>query len=285
MLIGVLCTYIVGDVPGLPGCEGGEDAVIILDAGETAPVGCNVCILPGSRANLDCTASVGDQPISYLWTGPQPDGGTSTLSSNPILPVSREGEYECTASNAELPEGVQSTTNVFCEFPMKIKSCNNNYFCFLSIQSILWLTLVERYLTHLGIVLAQEIVDVIGIMFLCFGEGNVYILLCTFCRLRSSVNPQPDFCVLLGERLTLRCVDVDNNPLNITISGMLLMENSMVLDDSTVTNFTFNCRQDTNTPCGDVASVLNVNVFGECNHASHCPSPLALSPFGYGPYA
>ena len=79
------------------------------------------------------------------------------------------------------------------------------------------------------------------------------------------VNPAPDLCLLLGETLNLMCVDSETgSPLNITSDiDDALVNSSMVLDDETQTNITFVCMLNTDTPCGNVASMLSVRVFGE----------------------
>ena len=100
-------------MPALDGCDGGVDETLIVEPLDIAPAGCNVCIMEGSFVFLNCTASEGTEPIMYEWTGPM--AGSGIISSDPLLSVSMEGEYNCTASNFDLPEGVQLTTNVFSE--------------------------------------------------------------------------------------------------------------------------------------------------------------------------
>lgn len=93
----------------LPGCI--QDT-LFLNKGDTAPVGCYVCTFWDSMVDLNCTASAGTEPISYMWV----DSNGAVVSNEPILSVSMEGEYNCTASNADLLRGVMLTTNVLREF-------------------------------------------------------------------------------------------------------------------------------------------------------------------------
>ena len=96
-----------GDDPVLPGCD--ADTLFLQDQA-VAPVGCSVCIAQQSSIDLNCSVTMGTDPM-YSWIGP----GVNT-SSVVLENVNREGNYTCTVTNADLPEGVMRTTMVFCEF-------------------------------------------------------------------------------------------------------------------------------------------------------------------------
>jgi len=96
-----------GTPPSFPGCSA---QTIFIGNGETAPVGCNVCILSTSRITLNCTA-FGSPPITYRWT--EPNG---VVTEQPLLRASAEGQYRCLASNADDTDGINSTATIFREF-------------------------------------------------------------------------------------------------------------------------------------------------------------------------
>ena len=108
--------YTAGDAPVLPGCGDGVDDILFLDDQEAGPVGCNVCISSGTSVFLNCSTIEGTEPILYQWTGPEPGGGV--ISESPLLPVSMEGQYNCSVTNLDDPVGVQFTTNLFCKFSL-----------------------------------------------------------------------------------------------------------------------------------------------------------------------
>lgn len=73
-------------------------------------MGCAVCIATGTLVTLNCTATNGTEPLVYMWVGP----GRLT-SSEELITVAAEGEYNCTVTNEDNPDGVMLTTNVFSE--------------------------------------------------------------------------------------------------------------------------------------------------------------------------
>lgn len=99
-------TYL-GDAPSLPGCS--ADTLFLQDQA-IAPVGCSICITAQSTIDLDCSVTVGTNPV-YSWV--EPNG---VVSSEAVLEdVNEEGQYNCTVTNADDRDGVMLSTWVFCE--------------------------------------------------------------------------------------------------------------------------------------------------------------------------
>lgn len=101
-----------GFEPELPGCDA---ETLFLGENEIVPVGCNVCIPKGSSVTLNCTATNGTEPLMYMWIGPN-----GFESPTAVINVAAEGEYKCTVTNMDNPDGVMLTTNVFSESCMLV---------------------------------------------------------------------------------------------------------------------------------------------------------------------
>ena len=100
----------------LPGCGAGVETLFAKD-GEEVPVGCNVCIERDSQVTLNCTSAQGVM-LMYLWE----NGDGIELSRMELLMVSMEGEYTCTVTSPDAPDGVNETTNVFCEYQLLLEA-------------------------------------------------------------------------------------------------------------------------------------------------------------------
>ena len=99
------CYCYAGVIPVLPDC--GTESVLFPRPEDLVPVGCDVCIVRGTSVVLSCLAQQGTNP-TYFWSGPN-----NIISNEAILPGVRvPGQYNCTVTNLDSPQGVLSSSNI-----------------------------------------------------------------------------------------------------------------------------------------------------------------------------
>ena len=100
---------LIGDAPVIPDCAAiTGNTVNFPEDGAVLPPGCDICLLPGTSATLNCMVSAGTPPIAYNWTL----NGTQ-VSQNARLVVREPGNYTCQASNLDDILAVEASV-LFC---------------------------------------------------------------------------------------------------------------------------------------------------------------------------